>query len=263
MIYEVLADQLATLTKGSRLLEEARGQALKLEQDVIARTKELRAANDALLQTNRQIQKLNEELDRKSKIDTLTHLYNRGAFFEVLRQELNRTRRTIQREKPDAKGVAGETPKTFSIMMVDVDHFKHVNDTYGHIAGDRVLVRIGELMKDANILRMEDLAGRFGGEEFIVILANTGIEGAMLPATRLAQRLKQEIFTGDKFEQFSVTLSIGISEYSESDGNEELVIQRADEALYYAKNHGRDQIVVYEKLDHHNLLALRAKRDGR
>jgi diguanylate cyclase (GGDEF)-like protein len=261
MIYEVLSDQLATLIKGSRLLDAAREHALRLEQDVIARTKELRSANEELQRTNQQIQKLNDELDQKSKTDTLTQLYNRGAFFDFLKQELNRTRRTIEREKPNGAGVAAETPKTFSIMMVDIDHFKHVNDAYGHFAGDRVLVRLGELLKDANILRMEDMAGRFGGEEFIVILANTNVDGALLPATRLVERLKQEAFASDKGETFSVTLSIGISEYRNRDNNEDSVIQRADEALYYAKHHGRDRIIVYEKLDPDALAALKKLRE--
>jgi diguanylate cyclase (GGDEF)-like protein len=133
-------------------------------------------------------------------------------------------------------------------MMFDLDHFKRVNDEYGHLTGDQVLRTIGEMLKDRDIFRQEDFAGRFGGEEFIVILSNTNAKNAVIPAQRFSQRLKAHTFQTADGASFKVTISIGLADYDENDRSEEAVIQRADQALYEAKSSGRDRLVVYDKM---------------
>jgi diguanylate cyclase (GGDEF)-like protein len=248
-VYEILNAQVTSLIKGFRLLEQTRDYTDKLERDVAARTIDLQRANDALRNKNREIQKLNEELHEFSRVDGLTNLYNRRAFFELLRMELNRTRRTIVRER--TKEPAQRLPpehQVFAVMMIDIDHFKRINDNYGHLIGDMVLKRVGEMLNEPELLRLEHMAGRFGGEEFIMILPSTSSEQALLPARRFAERIRVTDFHGKNGEPFSVTLSVGISQYREDDDNEEAVIHRADQALYHAKKTGRDRIVVYEHL---------------
>jgi diguanylate cyclase (GGDEF)-like protein len=248
-ILEILNSQMTALIKGFRLIEEARHYTDKLENDVAARTTELRRANDLLVNQNKEIEKLNHELVQKNKVDVLTDLYNRGALFELLKMELNRTRRNRQRVQGKLPGASPNSDyQTFSIMMCDLDQFKHINDTYGHLVGDQVLRYIGELLKEAHVLRQEDVAGRFGGEEFIVVLTNTDADNALYPARRFVEQLKKKIFHGKDGQAFSVTASVGISQFHDDDQNEEAVIQRADQALYHAKNHGRDQIVIFEKI---------------
>jgi diguanylate cyclase (GGDEF)-like protein len=213
------------------------------------------------------IEELNEELAKKNKIDNLTNLYNRRALFEFLEKERNRTLRSIQKlggsDFPfDAKQFFKDNNEgydeieddfiehfgIFSVMMIDLDHFKKINDTYGHLVGDKVLKTLGKLLQKEGILRDQDIAGRFGGEEFIVILPNTNANNALGPAMRLAQELENINFSGNDDQIFHVTLSIGISEYHPTDKDNEAIIYRADQAMYYAKEHGRNQIIVYEKV---------------
>jgi diguanylate cyclase (GGDEF)-like protein len=260
-LYEIVNSQLISLTKGVRLLEETKNYTHKLEHDVAARTAELRLANEMLQKANAlmqlknlEIEKLNEELMEKSKLDSLTNIYNRRAILELLKTELNRTQRSQRRDQSELaqRSPSGERRATsirvFSVMMLDLDHFKQINDTYGHLVGDQVLKRVGELLKEANILRQVDTPGRFGGEEFIVILPDTTAESAELAAQRLVERLKSVTFHGKAGESFSVTASIGISQFRAEDDHEDAVIHRADQALYYAKNHGRDRIVNYDDM---------------
>ncbi|HEX5056541.1 MAG TPA: GGDEF domain-containing protein [Gammaproteobacteria bacterium] len=234
-IYEVLTGQISSLLKGSSLLDAAKNYAKNLEAEVQQRTADLQKKTE-------EVERLNRELILKNKIDSLTALYNRGAFFEVLKGEFNRMRRLyqkIRRKHPiDA---------SFCIMMIDIDHFKHINDTYGHISGDHVLKQLGELLNSKSIFRREDLAGRFGGEEFIVVLINATTEKALLPAMRLTEKLTKTVFKADDGREFKVTVSIGISQYYPEDPNEETVIGRADKALYHAKETGRNKIVLYEE----------------
>jgi diguanylate cyclase (GGDEF)-like protein len=210
------------------------------------------------------IEELNKELARKNKIDNLTNIYNRRALFEFLEKEKSRTLRNIQKLGGQELYLAENTSPVdmeedfeedvieyfgiFSIMMIDLDHFKKINDTHGHLVGDKVLKTIGKLLQKEGIFRDQDIAGRFGGEEFIVILPNTNANNALGPAMRLAAELDKIEFTSSNNRKFKVTLSIGISEYHPSDKDNEAIIYRADQAMYYAKEHGRNQIIIYEKV---------------
>lgn len=234
-IYEVLTGQLSSILKGTVLLDAAKNYARNLEAEVQQRTADLQKKTE-------EIQRLNEELVRKNKIDSLTTLYNRGAFFDFLQGEINRMRRLYQKLQAQHAIDA-----SFCIMMIDIDHFKRINDTYGHLTGDRVLKRIGELLNSKSVFRREDTAGRFGGEEFIIVLINTNIQYAVLPAQRLMDRLAKVDFRAEDGRTFKVTVSIGVSQYYAEDPNAEAVINRADKALYHAKETGRNRIVVYEE----------------
>jgi len=132
--------------------------------------------------------------------------------------------------------------------MIDIDHFKAVNDNHGHLVGDKVLKKLGEYLLNNDIFRENDIAARFGGEEFIVILPETNAHHAVFPAERLANEFKMCQFTGKNKQSFNVTLSIGISEFYRSDVKCEELVHRADTALYYSKENGRDRITVYENI---------------
>lgn len=215
-------------------------------------------ATEQLKQKNREIELLNSKLEHLNKMDFLTNLYNRNTLYSFLEQERKRTLRGLWRlndkEDEDDGGYHGHHPEgafldhfgTFSVLMIDIDHFKQVNDTYGHLVGDDVLKFLGSLLTKPGVFRETDIAGRFGGEEFIVMLPETNVLHAENTAQRLSELFKAQEFTGPGGRTFHVTLSIGISEYHIEDSNNEDIIARADEALYYSKNNGRDRITIYE-----------------
>lgn len=182
----------------------------ELEQIVDERTKE--------------IQEKNKELQRLSIIDRLTGLYNRHKLDEVLQDEYDRTLRY---------------GNVFSLVIVDIDSFKLVNDTHGHQVGDTIIVELGNIL--INSIRKVDTVGRWGGEEFIIICPETPLNGAISIAEKI--RTKVENF------EFPVvshkTISQGVACFKEGDTIENL-IKRADECLYKAKNNGRNR-VEYEK----------------
>jgi len=126
----------------------------------------------------------------------------------------------------------------FSIMMFDIDFFKKVNDTYGHLAGDFILKELASLVKKS--LRKADICGRFGGEEFLVLLPNTNASGALKLAIKLNKLVKEHAFVYKEIS-IPITISIGITSVSFSDSYHSL-IQRCDEALYKAKENGRDRV---------------------
>jgi diguanylate cyclase (GGDEF)-like protein len=222
--------------------------------------------SEILIKKNKEIERLNKELERRNKIDYLTSLYNRNALFDFLDCEWKRTNRDLWRltnsqvMKKDRRklgannGVHKHNPVgtlldhfgVFSIMMIDIDHFKTVNDTYGHLAGDKVLRAAGKMFLTDNILRKSDIACRFGGEEFIVLLPETSAAHAFGPALRLSESFSNITFFDDG-RNFNVTLSIGVSELHSEDKTNEDIIQRADKALYHAKKIGRGKVIVYEQ----------------
>jgi diguanylate cyclase (GGDEF)-like protein len=126
------------------------------------------------------------------------------------------------------------------VLIADLDHFKAVNDTYGHLAGDSVLRSIAKAMVES--VRACDHVGRYGGEEFVVVLPNTGIKGAMDMAERIRRKIRLVTFNNDG-EEFSMTLSIGVALCHDDDKSVEAILKRADDALYRAKANGRDQVI--------------------
>jgi len=160
----------------------------------------------------------------RSLIDPLTKLYTRYHFSEVLQHYFEK-----------AQSEQGE----LSVVMCDIDNFKKINDTYGHLTGDEVLKEVARILRDN--VRSVDVVGRFGGEEFVLLFPSTGEEEAKTVVERL-RRLTRDL---DKFP-FKITLSYGIAVYPACKVNDpEELIQKADIALYHAKNTGKDKIVVY------------------
>lgn len=208
------------------------------------------------------IEILNKEIIEISKIDYLTNVLNRRAFFEALEVEKKRAIRNFVRLQ-DEKGIELEDSidfhhkleggiedhfGRFTCVLLDIDFFKRINDTHGHLVGDEVLKKIGEVLTSKVIFRENDIVARYGGEEFIVILPETNSRHAFVPAERLREFIKKIDFFDGKKVKFNITISVGISEFSMHDKSNEDLIKRADEALYYAKENGRDRVVIYEEV---------------
>lgn len=169
------------------------------------------------------------EKEFMSVLDGLTGLYNRRQFEIGLEQEYNRTKRH---------------PSDFSLAILDIDFFKKVNDTYGHQYGDYVLKTVASLMKQA--FRKTDLLYRYGGEELIMIMPETNIEGAIIPVQRLRRMIEEYDFDYNGVKA-KVTASIGLTmNYPEFNSPAEL-LKSADEALYKAKESGRNRVVLHEQ----------------
>ena len=162
-----------------------------------------------------------EELERLSRTDSLTGLGNRRHLMNLLPQEIERARRSAQ---------------PFSILMLDVDHFKKYNDDHGHQAGDRVLVRVGTLLRET--IRPYDCAARYGGEEFLVVLSGVALDDARECGERIRKRVRAEQIDGGP-----MTVSIGVAEYPSHGDTEDAIIGQADAALFRAKRAGRDRVV--------------------
>ncbi len=172
------------------------------------------------------LQKTQSKLEKLAATDFLTGVNNSRRFFEISEAEINRARRFRH---------------SLSAIMFDIDYFKNVNDTFGHAAGDAVLIKIAEICRIA--LRSIDITGRLGGEEFAVLLPHTKITGAKIAAEYLRSAIEDaEIeFSGEKIK---ITASFGIAELHDTDTQIKQVLDRADIALYQAKNNGRNQIVT-------------------
>jgi diguanylate cyclase (GGDEF)-like protein len=205
-----------------RIAEESEARFSELEQRMLS----LQRENLDLVVRNRTL------ADVSSK-DTLTGLYNRWYVIEKLDTELNRA---IRHGSP------------MSLLMLDIDHFKRINDTWGHPAGDQVLQAIGKLLRES--CRVYDVPGRYGGEEFCILLPETKPGSTTIVAERIRQRLEQtELPCGDG--SIAVTASIGIAGMDALASEEILspaaLIDRADRALYSAKSRGRNRIEMWER----------------
>lgn len=185
---------------------------------------ELATMTRELGRKNRELEEANRRITELTKTDHLTGLANRRYFQERFREAMSLA---VRKKNP------------LSLIMADLDFFKTVNDTYGHDSGDLVLKECAAVIRGE--CRQEDLAVRFGGEEFLVMLPQTTAEQAGVPAERIRERMEQLDILGD---QYSITTSIGIAELEPSD-TEDTLIKRADEALYRAKKEGRNRVVVW------------------
>ncbi|MDQ9171836.1 diguanylate cyclase [Oxalobacteraceae bacterium R-40] len=170
------------------------------------------------------------ELQIMAQTDFLTGLFNRRHFMSLAEQELQRSHR-----------YGGP----LTVMMIDIDHFKKVNDTYGHRAGDAVIRSFADLCRTS--LRSIDIIGRLGGEEFAVLLPETDIEHAMSAAALLKQRTSQIQVTGDEGQTIRFTVSIGVANKDETSHDLEALLAEADHALYEAKETGRNRVCKYRK----------------
>lgn len=142
------------------------------------------------------------------------------------------------------KAVRYELP--FSMMMLDIDHFKHINDTYGHDGGDRVLKEIGSHIQD--FIRESDCVARFGGEEIVVLCPVTTADDAMQLAERLRQSIEDDtIVTRNNNQEIHITVSIGVAEYNVGISDAQTLLKHADNAMYCAKRGGRNRVVLYDE----------------
>jgi diguanylate cyclase (GGDEF)-like protein len=179
--------------------------------------------------------KFHAEIEKLAITDGLTGLFNHRHFQERLSQEFKRMERF---------------PEPMSLLIIDIDYFKKINDSYGHPVGDSVLKKVTDIIRKT--IRNIDVASRYGGEEFAVILIGTDARGAKKMAERLRKAVMNMKFSADT-KTFSVTISIGISTYPDSITGKEELIERADKALYHAKDKGRNCCVLWSEIDEQNL----------
>lgn len=174
-----------------------------------------------LKQNEQKLEQKNELLLSQAIVDGLTGLYNHRYLYDRLEEEIKRHKR--------------HNNCAFSILMIDIDHFKAINDTHGHLTGDEILKAVSNLLK-AN-LRQTDIAGRYGGEEFLLILPETGLDEACLVAEKIRKSVEGSVF----IKNIKFSISIGVSTYSGETASE--LAEKADKNLYQAKSSGRNRTV--------------------
>jgi two-component system cell cycle response regulator len=212
------------------ILQEANIRLSLMNLDYEQMNKELVKAKISLEKLAKELQKKNELLKELANVDGLTGVYNNRFFQNALDKELSRSLRS---------------KSCLSLVLIDIDKFKHFNDTYGHLVGDYVLTEFSQLMGPN--LRKYDTLARYGGEEFIVILPDTSEENAVLVAEKLRSAIEAKVF-GQVGEVYHVTASFGVSCMTpnpEQEIGKTDLIKMADEALYEAKNQGRNRVVAY------------------
>jgi len=209
-----------TLLKERFALQEKTQQELEIQVD--ERTFELQVTLRELEEKNRELEQLNTE-------DALTGAKNRRFFDKKLVMELRRSRRE-------------QTP--LSIIMLDIDRFKAINDTYGHPTGDQVIKAVASIIKN-RLKRPLDEVVRYGGEEFVVLLPNTENKGAYDIAEQIRQTIAQSGVVVDGTD-IKFTISAGVyTDVANDINNPEIFTECADKALYYAKQHGRNQVITF------------------
>ncbi len=193
-----------------------------------------------LKQKYKDVSKFKEELEEVATTDFLTKLYNRRYLLVRLEEE-----KLFHRLDENAK---------FVVLMMDIDHFKKVNDTYGHKAGDEVLKIVSSVIKEN--VRKEDLVARWGGEEIIVILVDSNLEQGQKVAEKIRQKISETVAKVDD-DEIKVTISIGVESIIMNDNFDDALVH-ADAALYGAKSTGRNKVVLYSELDLENELSKRS-----
>ncbi len=222
--------KIKTTKSVQEILQEANIRLSLINLDYDQMNKELILAKIHLEELTKELEKKNKILDNLANIDGLTGVYNHRYFQNALDQEISR---------------AVRHNTSISILLIDIDHFKKINDSYGHQVGDFILAEFAKLIQ-ANI-RQYDILARYGGEEFVVILPETGIEDALIVAEKLRTIIEQTGFQ-DSREIYHLTASFGqTSGIPATDDNfsKNAFINQADQALYEAKEKGRNRVVGY------------------
>jgi diguanylate cyclase (GGDEF)-like protein len=181
-----------------------------------------------LSEVNFHLQEANKELIDMSHRDPLTHIYNRRYFAE-------------QSEKMLSFAKRNDLPLT--ILILDIDKFKNINDTYGHFVGDEVIIKVAKILEEH--IRQSDIVARFGGEEFVMLLQDCHLENGKQVAEKVRIDIKNASVTTSNDIPVDFTISIGVAQYNDKKDNNNLehTVHRADEALYEAKANGRDQTI--------------------
>jgi len=223
-------------------LETVRRRNHELEERVGERTKELEnakqelsKANDALEMSNnaletqlKEVNILRAKFQEQTIRDPLTGLYNRRYLSDVLEKEFPRALRQTT---------------SFVFVLLDLDHFKNVNDTYGHAGGDKALIALSDLLE--KYTRAGDYAFRYGGEEFMVLMPDIDLEDAHNRAEEL-RRSVEELFVEHEKVTIKLTTSIGVASYPQHGNDSEALLLAVDDALYQAKHLGRNRVQVYQ-----------------
>jgi diguanylate cyclase (GGDEF)-like protein len=195
--------------------------------------KELAARVATLLRTRRLMDELRQKnalLEKLAVTDELTGLYNRRYFFKTVREQLS----LAERHSWDV-----------SFLAIDIDHFKYINDTYGHSAGDEVLKKAGRLLNSCK--REGELLARFGGEEFVICLLNTDLQSTLLAAERFRRLFRQHDFSTESCPDISLTVSIGVAMYPHGTSYTiDDALNSADYAMYKSKMGGRDRVSLFD-----------------
>jgi diguanylate cyclase (GGDEF)-like protein len=188
----------------------------------------VRQHRDSIEATNESLNKLNEHLDRLARIDPLTDAANRRHFHACLEAELAR---------------AGRYGRECSLVIIDIDHFKQINDRHGHAGGDDALRHFVQITREQ--LRTQDELGRLGGEEFAVLLPETGLESAIAVTERIRRAVEA---TPARFGDVRIpmTASFGVARWQSFAESADALLQRADKALYAAKSGGRNRVASAE-----------------
>ncbi len=204
------------------IINERHSGHLLIARDMTAR----RVAQEALQTSQKALESANRRLVEQSVTDSLTGLHNRRFLFERLQQEVNRHRRSGM---------------VLSLLVIDIDHFKAVNDTHGHPTGDRTLQRVATAIRQ--VIRENDVAARIGGEEFAIIAVDTHPEGTALLGERVRLAIAGSC-AGDAAEHsIRLTASIGVAYYHRGNADADRLFSEADLRLYEAKNQGRNRVV--------------------
>ncbi len=201
----------------------SREQLLATNRELAQAKEQLRVAN---LQLEQRVSERTRELQQLAATDPLTGIYNRGEIFRLLAKEMERARRYHQ---------------MLCILIIDLDHFKSINDRFGHLAGDHVLVDAASTF--ANVCRTSDSLGRYGGEEFLLALPNTDADEAAILAERIRNAVNGRQVNVQDDKVITYTCSIGVGHFEPQQTLEDL-LQVADNALYRAKLEGRNRVVV-------------------
>ena len=214
--------------ENKKLVEQLRHANEELKRKELLLATSLDERGRELLSANTELERLNGELAILAYRDGLTQLYNHRTFHERLREEMARSRRY---QKP------------LSLVFCDLDHFKGLNDQFGHTVGDEILRRIGELLRGelGNENRESDIVARYGGEEFVLLLPETPKLGAKTKADRLCDAIRTASFPGNR----AITMSFGVAAFPDDAKNVEELLAFADHALQVAKHAGRNQVQVY------------------
>ena len=214
----------------NRILGNLMSDTKGMQVDMQRSRDELEEAHKRVQESERKIKELEEDLDRATTLvheDFLTGTLNRRGMDEAFEREFARAERT-------------NTP--LCVALLDIDHFKRINDTYGHDIGDEALVHLVHVVKET--VRPTDVIARFGGEEFVIILPETGVKEGVKTMTRLQRELTKKFFL-HKNEKLLITFSAGIAQRLPEE-SAYAIITRADQALYKAKAAGRNRVVVAE-----------------
>ncbi|MGO8673851.1 MAG: diguanylate cyclase [Capsulimonadaceae bacterium] len=199
---------------------------LKMREELIVQNEELSALHETLIEEKHALADANTRLASLATTDGLTGIHNHRAF----QQQLEAEWRVMTRGKP------------LSLLLLDIDHFKHYNDSFGHPAGDEVLVQLGQIMRDC--ARDSDFIARYGGEEFVVILPQTDGHGARVIAERLRESIEQAVW---KYRPVTVSIGVATASHRVQDAKELIVL--ADRGLYIAKASGRNRVCAARTLD--------------